>query len=182
MFLTRVRLQGLGYTECFSGQGFGWFTHQSRWGGFKRMAVVHNTFQFVQACLSPREAGGDFHVCLGPERSAACSAPLTAFLHKSVLQCWPPGLQGNRGSSSPAPWRALNHHHPPAIPQLPGGGGSPRVPGHRSTLPWTHGTPSPRAESCMPGPPHEFIPGQATRTTVFLTSAGNSCWLADAPF
>ena len=24
MFLTRVRLQGLGYTECFSGQGFGW--------------------------------------------------------------------------------------------------------------------------------------------------------------
>ena len=27
MFLIRVRLQGLGCTEHFSGQGFGWFTH-----------------------------------------------------------------------------------------------------------------------------------------------------------
>ena len=103
MFLTRVRLQGLGYTECFSGQGFGWFTHQSRWGGFKRMAVVHNTFQFVQACLSPREAGGDFHVCLGPERSAACSAPS---LPSCTSQCCSAGPLGFRATEA----RPHRHH------------------------------------------------------------------------
>lgn len=86
--------------------------------------MVYNTFQFVQACPSPREAGGDFRVCLGLERSAdrsggwealaglhllhpevpaARSAPLAAFPHKSMLLCWPPGLQGNRGLSSSAP-------------------------------------------------------------------------------
>ena len=86
--------------------------------------MAHNTFLFVQARPSPREAGEDFHVRPGLERSAdrsggwqalaglqllhpealaARSAPLAAFPHKSMLPGWLPGLQGKRGLSSSAP-------------------------------------------------------------------------------
>lgn len=52
--------------------------------------MVHGTFQFVQARPSPREAGGDFHVHLGPERSADRSGGWQALaglqlLHPEVL-------------------------------------------------------------------------------------------------
>ena len=89
-------------------------------GACKRMAMAHNTFLFVQARPSPREAGEDFHVRPGLERSAdrsggwqalaglqllhpealaARSAPLAAFPHKSMLLGWLPGLALNSCSS-----------------------------------------------------------------------------------
>lgn len=88
---------------------------------------------------------------------------LSAWAQRGVRPTQPPSLPScasQRRCAGPLGFRAtkarphqrhggaLNHppthpHHPPAA----------TCTWSRSTLPWTHGTPSPRAESCMPGAP-----------------------------
>ena len=162
--------------------------------------MAHNTFPFVQARPSPCEAGEDFHVRPGLERSAdrsrgwqalaglqllhpealaARSAPLAAFPHKSVLLRWLPGLQGKRGLSSSAPRLGPELTTTPQHPGARGGLHVCLVIAAYSPGPTERPAPE-QSPTCLG--PAEFIPGQATHTTVFLISAGDSCWLADAPF
>lgn len=105
--------------------------------------------------------------------------PLTAFPHKSTLLCWPPGLQGNRGLSSPAPRLGPELTTTLQHPAAKGGLHVYLVTAAHSPGPTER--PAPELSPACLGP-SEFIPGQATHTTVFLISAGDSCWLADAPF
>lgn len=124
------------------------------------------------------EALAGLHL-LHPEAPAARSAPLAAFPHKPMLLCWPPGLQGNRGLSSSAPQLGPELTTTPQHPAARGGLHVYLVIAAHSPGPTER--PAPEQSPVCFGPT-EFIPGQATHTTVFLISAGDSCWLADAPF
>lgn len=144
--------------------------------GWRRCTTLFSLSRHVSALVRQVETFTSTWAQRGVRPAQPPSLP---FCTSQRCSAGPLGFRATEACSHRRHGGALNHHRPPPPPSCQGG-----LHGYLVTTAHSLGPTEPPAPEQSPaclGPP-EFIPGRAPRSTVFLTSAGDSCWLADAPF